>query len=211
MDFTSGGGLGARVSYAGYPQYPAPPSAYPEGRGTAVPYRHPNAPGYAPRPAQYPIPGNGQFVHRLPPLNHNVQCIEDAAQILGGRLRGPQAFPPVFYDPANSEQPVVSSLPGVNPSQSDAPMQPADEKSFERVALPSEMPFGSNVHRQSRPTAGVIKISNVSVSTPRAWSMIVRANLACNRSRTPSPDRRLSISSVGNLALSHRRKALLFT
>jgi hypothetical protein len=52
--------------------------------------------------------------------------------------------------------------------------QAADcEKSFDTVALPTEMPIGSQVHKRMPPQWGVVKIVNVSQSLHMSLSMTV--------------------------------------
>lgn len=184
----SGSGTKSRSSSGYSNQRPLPP-VYPEGRAVA-PFHQPVTPGHPYYPDQYPaseVARSGQTARRQSvSMNTQLSPIPDEHPALAGPRGDLPAFQIPFLTPRRSAShgQALPPLPGVpspwaagtpsmwapQPSVFDSPglnipiKAPQVEKSVDRVALPSEMPIGSNAHLQIPPPWGVAKIANVSDS-----------------------------------------------
>lgn len=143
-------------------------------------------PGFTPQQGQYMVPGNPNSSQSFQPEGHfpyspfyGMQTMAQALPGVIGQPHGMQAplsasnnqlqlsVPAKRFFSAGSHWPRRSSLHQLleHESENREIAQAADcEKSFDTVALPTEMPIGSQVHKRMPAQWGVVKISNVSQS-----------------------------------------------
>ncbi|RHZ53764.1 hypothetical protein CDV55_103813 [Aspergillus turcosus] len=169
---------------SGYPFTPP----YPQS-SNMPPFGGPVMPGFTPQQGQYMAPGNPNSSQPLLPEGHFVyspfygmQSMAHALPGVIGQPHGMQAPLPALnnqlqlsvphkrFASAGSHWPRRSSLHQLleHDSENREIAQAADcEKSFDTVALPTEMPIGSQVHKRMPPQWGVVKIANIPYSVTR--------------------------------------------
>ncbi|RHZ55931.1 uncharacterized protein CDV56_106257 [Aspergillus thermomutatus] len=157
-----------------------------------LPFGAPVMPGFTPQQGQYMAPGNPHSSQSLQPEGpfvyspfYGMQTMAHALPGVIGQAHGMQA--PLHasttqlqlsvrpkqmgFASAVSHWPPRSSLHQLLEHDSEnreMPIQAADcEKSFDTVALPTEMPIGSQVHQRMPPQWGVVKIANIPYSVTR--------------------------------------------
>jgi hypothetical protein len=179
---------------SGYAFTPPYPQSY-----NMLPFGAPGMPGFAPQQGQYMMaPGNPNPSQPLQPGGpfmyspfYGMQSMAHALPGVIGQAHGMQA--PLSasntqlqlsvrpkqtgFGSAGSHWAPRSSLHQLLEHDSEnreIATQAADcEKSFDTVALPTEMPIGSRVHKRMPPQWGVVKIANVSQSLHMSLSMTV--------------------------------------
>ena len=184
MDASCGKGRGShRVPSTGYSK-PWIPHTQPAGAAAA--YQQPIGVPYPPGPAR--AAGNQRSISGNSTVSQSIISQPALADpfygpgFVGRPAQVPMAatsYSSVTYDPSSQVSGMASPLTsdasnalvrspwtGDTPNHLRVPMGvPGVTKSFDQVALPSEMPIGSLVHHQAPPTFGVAKISNVSIDT----------------------------------------------
>lgn len=151
-------------------------------------------PGFTPQQGHYMAPGNPNSSQSLHPEGHFVYSpfygMQSMAHALPGVIGQAHGIAPLptsnnqlqlsvphkRFASAGSHWPRRSSLHQLleHDSENREIAQAANcEKSFDTVALPTEMPIGSQVHNRMPPQWGVVKIANVSQSLHMSLSMTV--------------------------------------
>lgn len=228
MDSSCGKGRGnSRIPSTGYPK-PWVPHTQPEGAAAA--YQQPIG---IPYPAGLAL-GNQRASSETPAISQSMAlqpALPDpfyGSGFVGRPSQAPRAgtsYSSVTCDPSSqlsgmaspltsdaSNALVHSPLTGNTPSHLKVPMRaPEVTRSFDQVAVPSEMPIGSLVHHQALPTFGVAKISNVSINTFKDNTFEdTKTNRFDNRFPTPSQSRKLYSSLGDRLGSSLHRRVALF-
>ncbi|GFF89273.1 hypothetical protein IFM53868_05780 [Aspergillus udagawae] len=172
---------------SGYPFTSPYPQSY-----NVLPFGAPGMPGFSPRPGQYMAPGNPNLSQPVQPEGpfmyspfYGMQVMAHALPGAIGQAPGMQSPLPISntqlqlsvrpkqtgFAPAGSHWAPRSSLHQLLEHDSEnreiATRAVDCEKSFDTVALPTEMPIGSQIHKRMPPQWGVVKIANIPYSVTR--------------------------------------------